>query len=782
MVSFKDITDDSSAPLDLAKEVEKLRLQVYMSEMGVAVTPEPNPDMSETIAAGFQSPQDFEVRETSVSYVNGDTYKGEMLGPLRHGKGDHTCSSGDRYVGHWRYDKRDGRGRLVLASGITYEGDWVDDKAQGSGTCTYVDGAVYEGEWREDLREGWGAHIFKGGARYEGEWAADKMHGRGVMVFEDGSTFEGEWQAGERVKGKLAARDGSWEYAGGWKNELQHGSGVLYKHGAFKYMGEWEAGEQCGEGKCLYADGGKYDGEWRAGLRHGKGSYSHGAYKYNGHWVEDRQDGAGMCTNEAGDKYIGMFKAGKQHGKGRCVYADGSKYEGDWEDGQRSGKGVCIYANGDKFQGEWLRDARHGRGVCKFADGTRFKGEWEADAWVQSAAAPSRCRVAGAGVTHATAGVEASFVIQARDEDGNRRLEGGDDFSAALYSPHAVVTGSVRDLGDGSYAVAYVATVAGVYELHVTAGQEHVAASPYPLRVDSGPPCPRRSAATGEGRGRAVTGRPARFSVLLHDAHGNRCGAGAPATGVPLETELTGPGPAPPAVRVAWDEAAGRYDCEYCLTSPGLYRLHLASGGVPLPGAPFSVRCVVAGEDAEVEESRAGPGAQAQDCAGQGLESAARPVQDLTTRWEEIARAAYLLDGDAAGWDSDGEAAVQRTPEDEYIKAHPDVPVVENLEDIWQVSKLQAERKEKEEREKQARLKEIQSKLGETFGEAQRPAPEEIRAAVQEIFAAEARLEAASSTAAQAGGCGPLPPRRPIKLSKAQLHAAAATLDDLDDV
>lgn len=64
--------------------------------------------------------------------------------------------------------------------------------------------------------------------------------------------------------------------------------------------------------------------------------------------------------------------------------------------------------------GEWLRDARHGRGVCKFADGTRFKGEWEADAWVQSAAAPSRCRVAGAGVTHATAGVEASFVIQVR--------------------------------------------------------------------------------------------------------------------------------------------------------------------------------------------------------------------------------------------------------------------------------------------------------------------------------------------------------------------------------
>lgn len=57
------------------------------------------------------------------------------------------------------------------------------------------------------------------------------------MVFEDGSTFEGEWQAGERVKGKLAARDGSWEYAGGWKNELQHGSGVLYKVSPWRRRG-----------------------------------------------------------------------------------------------------------------------------------------------------------------------------------------------------------------------------------------------------------------------------------------------------------------------------------------------------------------------------------------------------------------------------------------------------------------------------------------------------------------------------------------------------------------
>jgi hypothetical protein len=38
------------------------------------------------------------------------------------------------------------------------------------------------------------------------------------------------------------------------------------------------------------------------------------------------------------------------------------------------------------------------------------------------------------------------------------------------------------------------------------------------------------------------------------------------------------------------------------------------------------------------------------------------------------------------------------------VQAHPDVPVVENLEDLWLVTKLQNERKAKEERQKQKKL------------------------------------------------------------------------------
>lgn len=108
-----------------------------------------------SLLAGFQSPDDFVVRNQTLKYTNGDTYEvrdgppppprctapppsgpaephalcpcvhgqaaafhchgvgtfpnlrllcaqGETLGSLRHGRGVHTCSSGDVYEGQWR--------------------------------------------------------------------------------------------------------------------------------------------------------------------------------------------------------------------------------------------------------------------------------------------------------------------------------------------------------------------------------------------------------------------------------------------------------------------------------------------------------------------------------------------------------------------------------------------------------------------------------------------------------------------------------------------------------
>lgn len=53
------------------------------------------------------------------------------------------------------------------------------------------------------------------------------------------------------------------------------------------------------------------------------------------------------------------------------------------------------------------------------------------------------------------------------------------------------------------------------------------------------------------------------------------------------------------------------------------------------------------------------------------------------------------------------------------MQAHPDVPVVEKLEDLWKVSKLQRERKRKE--EKAALLKEAQSSKEDTAPNTEAP-------------------------------------------------------------
>lgn len=59
---------------------------------------------------------------------------------------------------------------------------------------------------------------------------------------------------------------------------------------------------------------------------------------------------------------------------------------------------------------------------------------------------------------------------QARDEAGQWRLTGGDEFQVQLRGP-AALAATVVDRGDGSYGVTYTATAAGVYQLCITIGK-----------------------------------------------------------------------------------------------------------------------------------------------------------------------------------------------------------------------------------------------------------------------------------------------------------------------
>ena len=70
------------------------------------------------------------------------------------------------------------------------------------------------------------------------------------------------------------------------------------------------------------------------------------------------------------------------------------------------------------------------------------------------------------------------------------------------------------------------------------------------------------------------------------------------------------------------------------------------------------------------------------------------------------------IDGADDGWDRDEEREERReTKEEKYVREHPEVAVVDNLEDMWKVGRYQAERKALEKQKKERRLAELKKKL-----------------------------------------------------------------------
>ena len=745
------------------------------------------------------------------------------------------------------------------------------------GVATYETGGRYEGDWEADARHGWGTQSFPGGDSYEGEWAQDKINGRGRWTYADSSYYQGEWKDGEKVEGRWVSADGSEEYSGSWKDDERSGQGVQYRAKMSKYDGGWVRNLEHGKGRCEWADGSVYEGDWKEGKMCGKGHFSAGKMRYNGEYRDGKPHGEGIFLEDTGDRFMGSFVEGQRSGFGRCLYADGSKYEGQWKAGKRWGQGSCVYANGDVYKGEWERDQRHGLGVCRFADGSKFKGRWEEDGWVQSGADPAQCYVAGAGVTRGSAGKRAVFKILAKDEDGNQRLSGGDEFqvllqlfpengieeeeeednstiigfinnggdstlvaasqlpksaAAAKVAVAVAVTGDVKDCEDGTYEVSYVATVAGVYELSIKIGEfvcsclfqfhsqeknsfifllllvgatEHVADSPYPVRILPAAPYPRRTQIIGPGRSQAVSGTTSGFDILLHDEFGNRC------TGplsVPIEAYLQGPSGYKISVSLPNTDVYGRFMCFYQAPELcGLYRLHVEWGGAPLPGTPFSVS-VVSTTDANTFEQQDVSDTVSVDSIGtegdallplplprqhqQQQKQRHEPfIKDEMAAWERIAATAYAADGVTDGWDSDEEEKKKRkkeNSEEAYLTSHPNVPVVENLEDLWMVSKLQKERKDKEENEKRKKLVAVRERLEGEFGPGVAPTAEEAETALKEILKDEAEKngageesgEMSSDTSNISGGGGVNNGSRRHKPTRAELLAtAAAHLDEI---
>lgn len=102
-----------------------------------------------------------------------------------------------------------------------------------------------------------------------------------------------------------------------------------------------------------------------------------------------------------------------------------------------------------------------------------------------------------------------TFVIEARDETGQRLSEGGDVFRVILDSGGAdVATTSQQDNNDGTYLQTFTCPVAGTYTVDVSIGDESIAGSPFTFKAKKGLISAELSSASG---------------IVTHDALPSNC-------------------------------------------------------------------------------------------------------------------------------------------------------------------------------------------------------------------------------------------------------------------
>lgn len=115
-----------------------------------------------------------EPKNCTITYTNGDIYRGESRGFLKFGKGVMIYRNGDVYDGNWSVDQKARSGKMMYANGDYYDGDWFYDKRSQHGKMVYANGDCYEGMWKKGMKHGFGKMTYANGEHKEGEWRDDR--------------------------------------------------------------------------------------------------------------------------------------------------------------------------------------------------------------------------------------------------------------------------------------------------------------------------------------------------------------------------------------------------------------------------------------------------------------------------------------------------------------------------------------------------------------------------------------------------------------------------------
>eukprot|EP00002_Diphylleia_rotans_P007559 TRINITY_DN1718_c0_g1_i12.p1 TRINITY_DN1718_c0_g1~~TRINITY_DN1718_c0_g1_i12.p1 ORF type:complete len:2907 (+),score=415.17 TRINITY_DN1718_c0_g1_i12:4370-13090(+) len=201
----------------------------------------------------------------------------------------------------------------------------------------------------------------------------------------------------------------------------------------------------------------------------------------------------------------------------------------------------------------------------------------------------SKCTIIRSSRERLSVGEQDSLVIQAKDQYGNKRTNGGDQFKVKLIlqsSPDIVVDAVMVDSGDGTYYAYFTPTRSGRYSFDVSLdGEPVIHLSAQSIDVWSKMTSPRDCLALGDGLHGAIAGREATFTVQARDLYGNYCCEG----GDHLDVKLTGPGSV--FVNVI-DHNDGSYTVRYRAPRSGNYLLSVVLGDEHLAFSPASLTVI----------------------------------------------------------------------------------------------------------------------------------------------------------------------------------------------
>lgn len=183
----------------------------------------------------------------------------------------------------------------------------------------------------------------------------------------------------------------------------------------------------------------------------------------------------------------------------------------------------------------------------------------------------------GNALTRAFALVPAAFNIDAIEPG---LFENGDLTVSVDGALRQKAETNVRDLGEGSYSVTYIAPTTGAYLASVRYRKTHIPGSPFKIAVHQRPR-PEKCIAKGacfDGKNPIKGGEPLNFTVFSKDAGFGRL-------------NVTAAGPSGDAVSAyVAEESREKHKVRIDTKEPGRYTINVKWGSVHIPSSPFKVR------------------------------------------------------------------------------------------------------------------------------------------------------------------------------------------------